>query len=112
MGRLIAILLGGAALALYVPLLLPDQLSAVNELWQKLLTPDWYARVLQAGPRHLRRPRARPAGRARPRVRRPRSPEDRPALTRGAARHTRPAPAPQREGAANDDHEPRRPSGR
>ena len=50
MGRLIAILLGGAALALYVPLLLPDQLSAVNELWQKLLTPDWYARVLLAGP--------------------------------------------------------------
>ena len=50
MGRLIAILLGGAALALYVPLLLPDQLSAVNELWQKLLTADWYARVLQAGP--------------------------------------------------------------
>ena len=50
MGRLIAILLGGAALALYVPLLLPDQLSAVNELWQKLLTADWYPRVLQAGP--------------------------------------------------------------
>lgn len=50
MGRLIAILLGGAALALYVPLLLPDQLSAVNELWQKFLTPYWYTRVLQAGP--------------------------------------------------------------
>lgn len=50
MGRLIAILLGGAALALFVPLLFPDALSMVTELWQKLLTPEWYARVQQAGP--------------------------------------------------------------
>ena len=50
MGRLIAILLGGAALALFVPELLPDQLSAVKELWKKLLTPAWYARVMVAGP--------------------------------------------------------------
>ena len=49
MGRLIAILLGGAALALYVPLLLPDQLNAVTELWRKLLTDVWYGRVLGAG---------------------------------------------------------------
>lgn len=49
MGRLIAILLGGAALALYVPLLLPDQLNAVTELWQKLLTPTWYDRLVAAG---------------------------------------------------------------
>ena len=50
MGRLIAILLGGAALALYVPLLLPDQLNAVTELWKKLLTDVWYFRVMAAGP--------------------------------------------------------------
>ena len=50
MGRLIAILLGGAALALYVPLLLPEPLKVVNELWANLLTPDWYARVVVAGP--------------------------------------------------------------
>ena len=50
MGRLIAILLGGAALALYIPVLLPDQLETVNKLWQDLLGETWYPRVLLAGP--------------------------------------------------------------
>ena len=50
MGRLIAILLGGAALALYVPVLLPDQLHMVSKLWTDLLTETWYARVVAAGP--------------------------------------------------------------
>lgn len=50
MGRLIAILLGGAALALYVPVLLPDQLEMVSKLWKDLLTETWYARVVVAGP--------------------------------------------------------------
>jgi hypothetical protein len=45
MGRLIAIVLGGAALALFVPLLLPDQLSAVTDLWKDLLG-DWYGRIV------------------------------------------------------------------
>jgi len=49
MGRLIAILLGGAALALYVPVLLPDQLSAVTDLWKKLLTETWYFRAVASG---------------------------------------------------------------
>jgi len=48
MGRLIAILLGGAALALYVPELLPVELGAVKDLWQQLLQA-WYPRVLNAG---------------------------------------------------------------
>jgi hypothetical protein len=49
MGRLIAILLGGAALALYVPALLPVELEAVIEMWQKVLPDGWYARILGAG---------------------------------------------------------------
>lgn len=49
MGRLIAILLGGAALALYVPVLLPDQLNAVTDLWKRLLTETWYDHVKDAG---------------------------------------------------------------
>ena len=49
MGRLIAIVLGGAALALYLPQLLPDQLTAVNDLWKGLLTETWHARALASG---------------------------------------------------------------
>ena len=49
MGRLIAILLGGAALALYVPALLPVELEAVNDLWAKVLPDGWHLRVLGAG---------------------------------------------------------------
>ena len=49
MGRLIAILLGGAALALYVPAMFPNELEAVNELWGKVLPNGWHFRVLGAG---------------------------------------------------------------
>jgi hypothetical protein len=49
MGRLLAIVLGGAALALYLPALLPDQLSAVSDLWKQLLTETWHQRVLASG---------------------------------------------------------------
>lgn len=50
MGRLIAIVLGGAALALYVPLFFPDVLSSVSDLWVKLLGDDWYLKLIGAGP--------------------------------------------------------------
>lgn len=50
MGRLFAILLGGASLALFIPILLPDQLSTVTQLWTDLLGPTWYPRVVGAGP--------------------------------------------------------------
>lgn len=46
MGRLIAILLGGAALALFIPVLLPTELGTVNELWKSLLGDVWYARIV------------------------------------------------------------------
>ena len=49
MGRLIAILLGGAALAFFVPVLLYKELSDVIELWQKVLPGDWYGRIAGAG---------------------------------------------------------------
>ncbi len=50
MGRLIAIILGGAALAFYLPILLPDQLAAVQKLWsEQILGPVWYPRVAASG---------------------------------------------------------------
>jgi hypothetical protein len=45
MGRLIAIILGGAALALFVPLLVPGPLESVNTLWEGLLG-EWYPRIV------------------------------------------------------------------
>lgn len=48
MGRLIAIILGGAALALYVPVLLPNELSAIHKLWQDALGARFDA-VVDAG---------------------------------------------------------------
>ena len=50
MGRLLAIILGGAALALYVPVLFPDVLQEVSNLWAKLLGDVWYLKVMTAGP--------------------------------------------------------------
>lgn len=50
MGRLIAILLGGAALAFFVPVLLEDQMPKVLELWKQLLPDPWFDRVRTAGP--------------------------------------------------------------
>ena len=49
MGRLIAILLGGAALALFVPVLLSqpgEPLESVAKLWEQLLGQDWYNRIV------------------------------------------------------------------
>lgn len=48
MGRLIAILLGGAALALYVPELFPDVLGQVRDLWVQVLG-DWHQRLVAGG---------------------------------------------------------------
>ena len=50
MGRLIAIILGGAALAFFVPALLETELSAVNDVWKSVLGETWYPRVLKSGP--------------------------------------------------------------
>ena len=49
MGRLIAILLGGAALALYVPVLLPTQLEPVLSTWKGLLGGSFDAVVAAGG---------------------------------------------------------------
>ena len=49
MGRLIAVILGGAALALYIPALLPSELASVNELWEKLLGTWWHAQAVKCG---------------------------------------------------------------
>lgn len=49
MGRLIAILLGGAGLAFFVPLLLQDQLPQVLDLWRQLLPAAIFDGVARAG---------------------------------------------------------------
>ncbi|MFV1959439.1 MAG: hypothetical protein ACC662_08520 [Planctomycetota bacterium] len=48
MGRLIAIILGGAALAFFIPLLVPTPLSAVNDLWRDILQ-GFYDPLKEAG---------------------------------------------------------------
>ena len=52
MGRLIAFILGGAALALYGPhLILPaDTLAEYENWWRTTLGADWYAKVFSYGP--------------------------------------------------------------
>ena len=52
MGRLVAILLGGAALAFYVPALLAahlDGIEPVVDLWKKILPGTWYSTVYASG---------------------------------------------------------------
>jgi hypothetical protein len=49
MGRLIAIILGGAALAFYLPVLLPQPLQAVDDLWKQLLPGEWFLNLRTAG---------------------------------------------------------------
>ena len=49
MGRLIAVILGGAALALYIPALFPVELEYVNGLWTKLLGEWWHGQALRYG---------------------------------------------------------------
>ena len=50
MGRLIAILLGGAGLAFFVPALIGGPLEPVLGFWQRLVTEPVYERILSAGP--------------------------------------------------------------
>ncbi len=52
MGRLIAFVLGGAALALYAPNLFlpPETLADYTAWWQKTLTGGWYDKVFKHGP--------------------------------------------------------------
>lgn len=52
MGRLIAFVLGGAALALYAPnLVLPaETLTDYTNWWVNLLGQDWYDKVFKFGP--------------------------------------------------------------
>ncbi len=52
MGRLLAFILGGVALALYGPhLFLPEaQLNAWVEWWQSVLQDGWYDKVFKYGP--------------------------------------------------------------
>ncbi len=50
MGRLIAILLGGATLAFYVPLVFQEQMPKVVDLWHQLLPDPWFEQVRTAGP--------------------------------------------------------------
>ncbi len=52
MGRLIAFVLGGAALALYAPnLFLPaETLAEYTNWWIKTLGADWYQKIFQHGP--------------------------------------------------------------
>lgn len=52
MGRLIAFILGGAALALYAPnLFLPEEtLLQYKEWWIKTLGQGWYDKLFELGP--------------------------------------------------------------
>lgn len=50
MGRLIAILLGGAALAFFVPALVGGPLEPVLAFWRRLVTEPVTDRILSAGP--------------------------------------------------------------
>jgi hypothetical protein len=49
MGRLLAFILGGAAIALYVPPLFTG-LDKVTKWWQDTLGPEWYPKVFGHGP--------------------------------------------------------------
>ena len=52
MGRLLAFILGGGALALYGPhVFLPEvELNQYVAWWTNLLGPAWYAKTFQFGP--------------------------------------------------------------
>jgi hypothetical protein len=52
MGRLLAFILGGAALALYGPhLFLPaETLASYTTWWIETLGSDWYAKIFTYGP--------------------------------------------------------------
>ena len=52
MGRLLAFILGGAALALYGPhLILPaDTLAEYRQWWKDTLGDDWFEQIFEYGP--------------------------------------------------------------
>ena len=52
MGRLLAFILGGAAIALYAPhLFLPEaELANYQEWWVKTLSQAWYDKIFKFGP--------------------------------------------------------------
>ena len=52
MGRLIAFILGGAALALYTPqfFLGEEQYTQYQDWWRGILVDGWYDKVFQQGP--------------------------------------------------------------
>jgi hypothetical protein len=52
MGRLLAFILGGAALALYGPHLFlgAESLTKYETWWRDNIGPDWYAKIFQFGP--------------------------------------------------------------
>ncbi len=52
MGRLLAFILGGAALALYGPHLFPGDIADnVETFWRDLIqSDDWYERIFKTGP--------------------------------------------------------------
>ena len=49
MGRLLAIIFGGAALTFYLPVLLPDALASVVDMWQQILPEPHYENAVRAG---------------------------------------------------------------
>lgn len=50
MGRLVALILGGIALVLYVPPLLPGDIGVqVEQALQDVITPNWYAKLTNQG---------------------------------------------------------------
>jgi hypothetical protein len=52
MGRIVAFILGGLALALYGPHIFMSgtQLQGYEQWWKDLLHDDWYAKVFNHGP--------------------------------------------------------------
>ena len=52
MGRILAFLLGGFALALYVPnvFMTAEQWATYSEWWAKTLTKGWYETIFRVGP--------------------------------------------------------------
>ena len=50
MGRLLALILGGVALVLYVPPLLPGDIGVqVEQALQDVITPTWYKKLTTQG---------------------------------------------------------------
>jgi hypothetical protein len=50
MGRIVAFVLGGLALALYGPHLFMDDVSSYEGWWRERLGASWYAKIFSYGP--------------------------------------------------------------